>query len=190
VFFSYLQSGDITEVNAFVRTERDAEAMMPIVRREMAALDARLAVYAMATIDEKAQRSVVNERLVATLSTTLAAMATLLSVVGLYGVMAYMVTRRTREIGIRMALGAISRQIAAGVLREAAVLVLLGLALGSMAAWWLGRFVRSQLYGVSPADPVAIATGAIALAAVAAAAALLPARRAAHVTPAAALRDE
>ena len=77
-------------------------------------------------------------------------MATLLSVMGLYGVMAYMVTRRTREIGIRMALGALSSQIATGVLREAGVLVALGLAVGFGAAWWLGRYVQNQLYGVSP----------------------------------------
>ena len=190
VFFSYLQSGDINDVNAFVRTSSDPAAVIPLVRREMAAIDSRLALYAFTTIEEKAARSVTNERLVATLSTTLASMATLLSVVGLYGVMAYMVTRRTREIGIRMALGAVSRQIAAGVLREAAVLVAGGLAVGALAAWWLGRFVRSQLYGTTPTDPVSLLVGAAVLITVAGLASLLPARRAARVAPIAALRDE
>ena len=190
VFFSYLQSGDINDVNAFVRTSGDPAAVVPLVRREMAAMDSRLALYALTTIEEKAARSVTNERLVATLSTTLASMATLLSVVGLYGVMAYMVTRRTREIGIRMALGAVSRQIAAGVLREAAVLVAGGLAVGALAAWWLGRFVRSQLYGTTPTDPVSLLVGAAVLITVAGVAVLLPARRAARVAPITALRDE
>ena len=117
-------------------------------------------------------------------------MATLLSVVGLYGVMAYMVTRRTREIGIRMALGAVGRQIAAGVLREAGMLVATGLVAGAVASWALGRFVRSQLYGTTPTDGAAMLFGALVLLAVAGAASLLPARRAARVTPVVALRDE
>ena len=99
------------------------------------------------------ERSVVNERLIAGLSATLSTIATLLAVVGLYGVIAYTVTRRTREIGIRMALGALGSQIASGVLREAGTLVVVGLGLGFGAAWWLGRYVQSQLYGVTPADP-------------------------------------
>jgi len=190
VYFSYLQSGDVNEVNAFVRTARDPATVMPFIRREVAAMDPQLAIYGVATFDDLVGRSVVNERLIATLSTTLAAMATLLSIVGLYGVMAYMVTRRAREIGIRMALGAVSRQIAGGVLREAGVLVTLGLGLGSLAAWGLGRYVRSQLYGVAPADPAILVAASLTLVAVAFAASLLPARRAARVTPMAALRDE
>jgi ABC-type antimicrobial peptide transport system permease subunit len=117
-------------------------------------------------------------------------MATLLSVVGLYGVMAYMVSRRTREIGIRMALGALSSQIARSVVREASVLVAIGLALGFGAAWWLGRYVQNQLYGVQPADSATILLAAVTLAAVAGLASALPARRAARVTPMSALRDE
>ncbi len=116
--------------------------------------------------------------------------ATLLSVVGLYGVMAYMVTRRTREIGIRMALGAVSGQIAAGVLREAGMLVATGLVAGAVVSWPLGRFVRSQLYGTTPTDGAAMLFGALVLLAVAGAASLLPARRAARVMPVVALRDE
>ncbi len=190
VFFSYLQSGDVNDVNAFVRTSGDPAAVMPLVRHEIAAIDARIAVYGVTTIEQKAARSVNNERLIATLSTTLAVMATLLSVVGLYGVMAYMVTRRTREIGIRMALGAVGRQIAAGVLREAGMLVATGLVAGAVASWALGRFVRSQLYGTTPTDGAAMLFGALVLLAVAGAASLLPARRAARVTPVVALRDE
>jgi predicted permease len=190
VYFPYLQAGDINEVNAFVRTSGDPSSTMALVRREMATMDRDLAVYGITTLDEIVQRSVVNERLIATLSSTLSVMATLLSIVGLYGVMAYTVTRRTREIGIRMALGAVSRQVAGGVLREASLLVAAGLVAGGATTWALGRFVRNQLYGVSPADPATLLAASVALAAVATAAALLPARRAARVNPMVALRDE
>ena len=163
---------------------------MQAVRRLMASLDPRLAIYDVGTLEERVERSVVNERLIASLSATLSAMATLLSVVGLYGVMAYMVSRRTREIGIRMALGALSSQIARAVLREAGVLVAIGLAVGFGAAWWLGRYVQNQLYGVEPADTATILIAALTLAAVAGLASALPARRAARVTPMSALREE
>jgi ABC-type antimicrobial peptide transport system permease subunit len=100
------------------------------------------------------------------------------------------VTRRTREIGIRIALGAVSSQIAGAVLREAAVLVGVGLGLGFGAAWWLGRYAASQLYGVTPADPATIAMAAAALSSIAAIAAFVPARMAASVAPMAALRQD
>jgi predicted permease len=190
IFFPYLQAGQLENVTAYVRTAREPEAVMQAVRRLMASLDPRLAVYDVATLEERVERSVVNERLIASLSATLSAMATLLSVVGLYGVMAYMVSRRTREIGIRMALGALSSQIARSVLREASVLVAIGLAVGFGAAWWLGRYVQNQLYGVQPADAATILMAAVTLAAVAGLASALPARRAARVTPMSALRDE
>jgi ABC-type antimicrobial peptide transport system permease subunit len=147
-------------------------------------------IYGVATMDDLVQRSVVNERLIAGLSITLSTIATLLAVVGLYGVIAYTVTRRTREIGIRMALGALGSQIAGAVLREAGTLVVVGLGFGFGAAWWLGRYVQSQLYGITPADPGTIALAAAALATVGAVAALVPARRASRVSPMSALREE
>jgi predicted permease len=189
IFFPYLQAS-IESVTALVRTRRDPATVLSAVRREMAELDPGVALYEVATLEDKALRSVVNERLIAGLSTVLASVATLLSVVGLYGVMAFLVTRRTREIGIRMALGALARQIASGVLREAGALVALGLALGLGAAWWLGRYVESQLYGVAPTDPRAVLLAAAGLCAVAALAAGVPAWRAARVSPMSALREE
>jgi predicted permease len=197
VFLPYLQS-TMENVTAYVRTDRDPYSLMQTIRREMAALDPQVAVFGVSTLDERVDQSVVTERLVAGLSSTLAVVATLLSIVGLYGVMAYTVTRRTREFGIRMALGALDRQIAGNVLREAGVLVAAGLAVGLAGAWWLqraaawslGEYVRRQLYGVAPADLSNVALAAAALAAVAAVAALLPARRAARVTPMSALREE
>jgi len=105
-------------------------------------------------------------------------------------VMAYTVTRRTREIGIRMALGALASQIAARVIREAAVLVSIGLMIGFGAAWWLGRYVQAQLYGVTPADTTTILLAGVSLTVVAAIAAMVPARRASRIAPMSALRDE
>ena len=189
IFFPYLQAS-IENVSTYIRADGDPMALMERVRREVAALDAQLAIYNVSTLDDRAKLSVVNERLVASLSATLSLMATVLSIIGLYGVMAYSVTRRTREIGIRMALGALSSQIAGAVLREAAALVGVGLGLGLGAAWWLGRYVESQLYGVTSADGATIAIAAVALSSVAAIAAFIPARRAANVAPIAALRQD
>jgi predicted permease len=189
VFFPYLQA-TMEGVTAYVRTSQDPTAMMSTLRREMAALDPQLAIYEIGTLDERVEQSVVNERLIASLSAVLSVMATLLSVIGLYGVMAYLVARRTREIGIRMALGALGSQIARGVLREAALLVTAGLALGFIAAWQLGRYIEGQLYGVRPADAMTIALAAVTLTAVAAVATALPARRAASVAPMSALRGD
>jgi predicted permease len=189
VFFPYLQ-GNIEYLTAYVRTSQDPHVVMQAVRREMAALDPAVAIYDVATLDERVERSVVNESMIATLSAALGVMATLLSIMGLYAVLAYTVTRRTREIGIRMALGAPAGQIAGGVLREAGVLIALGLLVGLIAASWLGRYVQNQLYGIAPADPVTIVVASLTLTLVAGIASVLPARRAARLTPMAALREE
>jgi len=189
IFFSYLQ-GNIEGLTTYIQTEGDPESVLAMVRREVQALDPNLALVGATTLEELVGRSVVNERLVATLSAALSVTATLLSVIGLYGVMAYVVARRTREIGIRMALGAIGRQIAIGVLREAGLLVGLGLAAGGLTAWWLGRYIQEQLYEITPADPVTVVLAAIALSAVAVCATLLPATRAARIAPMEAIREE
>jgi predicted permease len=189
VFFPYLQAR-IAGVTAYVRTIQAPEAAVAGIRREMAALDSNVAIYGVTTLEDLVDRSVVNERLIASLSATLSLMATLLSVIGLYGVMAYIVARRTREIGIRMALGAPGAEIARGVLREAAVLVGLGLCVGFAASWWLGRYVQGQLYGVTPADAPTMALAALMLTTVAAIATIVPASRAARVAPMAAIRGD
>ncbi|MPZ21161.1 MAG: FtsX-like permease family protein [Luteitalea sp.] len=109
---------------------------------------------------------------------------------GLYGVMAYTVARRTREIGIRMALGAGSRDVAAMILRHVAALVGVGVAIGLAAAWGLGRYVGSQLFGITPTDPATMAAAVVVLASVAALAGLIPTRRAAGINPIRALRHD
>jgi ABC-type antimicrobial peptide transport system permease subunit len=104
--------------------------------------------------------------------------------------MAYTVSRRTREIGIRIALGARASQVATHIVQEAGAVVVTGLAMSAPLVWWLGRYVRSQLYGIEPADPWTLGAAATGLLAVAALAAGIPARRAARVDPMTALRDD
>jgi len=116
--------------------------------------------------------------------------ALLLAAIGLYGVMAFAVTQRTREIGVRIALGAQRRDVLRMVMRRGLLLTGAGLVIGLAAALALGRFVGSLLYGVTPADPLTLVTVALVLTGVASVAAYLPARRAARVQPMVALRAE
>jgi predicted permease len=190
VFVPLLEGEDPPGITAYVRTARSPETVMPAIRRTVQDLDANVPLFALRTVDEQLRRSVTNERLVAGLSVLFGGLATLLAMVGLYGVMAYSVARRTREIGIRMALGARPSWVAWLVGREVAILVTFGVLLALPAAWWLGRYVRSQLYGLEPFDPLTVAAAVGLLAGVAAVAGLVPARRAASVNPIVALRYE
>jgi predicted permease len=190
IFLAALEHDAIAELTAYVRTTGDPNQMAAAIRRVVQKLDPTLPAFNVRTFEEHLARSLTNEHLFASLSTAFGALATLLAAVGLYGVMAYTVTRRTREIGIRIALGARTSQVAGPVLREAAVLVAIGLGLGLGAAWWLTRYVESQLYGVAPHDPWTLIVCAVALTTVAGLAAWLPARRATRIDPLAALRSE
>jgi predicted permease len=190
VFFPLMQAKSLENVTTYLRVEGPVAPAFASVRKEVAALDPGLALYDMGTLEERVDRSITNERLIASLSGTLSTVATLLSIVGLYGVMAYSVARRTREIGIRLALGAFRSRVARGVLREASVLVGFGLLIGYGSSVWLGRYLESQLYGVGATDGWTAAGAAVLLAAVAAAAAGLPALRAARIEPMAALRQD
>ena len=130
------------------------------------------------------------ERLMASLSAFFGFLAALLAMVGLYGVVSFMVVRRRNEIGVRMALGATRRDILLLVLREAGTLLAVGLAIGIVLAIGAATLARSLLFGLKPSDPATIAMAAVGLAAVAIAASLLPAHRAATLDPVTALRDE
>jgi len=152
------------------------------------ALDQNLPVSAVRSVDMQVARSLSNERLMATMSAIFGVLATALAVVGLYGVMAYTVARRTREIGIRMALGARGADVGWLVMRETLTIAVAGAAAGLPIAWWLSRFVESQLYGVTPMDGTSIAGAVLALAAAALVAGLAPTRRAVKVEPMRALR--
>jgi len=184
------ESGGLNNVTVYLRSRQPTASVVANVRGVVRALDPGMPVFNVATLDERVARSLRNERLVAGLSAAFATLATLLGVVGLYGVMAYTVTRRSREIGIRMALGARASLVARHVVREAGLLIVAGLVLAAPAAWWLKRYIAAELYGVTPGDPQTIALAAIGLTTVGLLAAAIPARRAARVSPMQALREE
>lgn len=139
-------------------------------------------------MDNQLDRSLSNERLLALLATAFAALAVLLAVVGLYGVTSFVVTSRTREIGIRIALGATRFSALALIVRDAAVMVLAGVAIAVPTMFGLGRLIESQLFGVAAMDPRTVAGCALLIVVVALGAAALPARRAAALNPVEALR--
>jgi ABC-type antimicrobial peptide transport system permease subunit len=156
----------------------------------MESLDPNLPLYDLKTLAEQVDESVFNDRLLTFFSLCLAVLASLLAALGLYGVMAYVVARRTREIGIRMALGATRGGAAWLILREVMLLAGMGLAIGFTAAFGLGRLIESQLFGVKASAPLVFLLAGLLLAAVAMLAGFLPARRAAGVNPMVALRYE
>jgi ABC-type antimicrobial peptide transport system permease subunit len=147
-----------------------------------------LPITSFRTLDEQVNRSLNTERLLATLSGAFGALALLLSLVGLYGVMSFVVTQRTREIGIRLALGATEGSAIWLVLRDAIAMITAGMAIALPCAGALGRLVESQLFGVKPTDPLTIAAATLLLATAALGAALIPAYRASTVNPVDALR--
>jgi predicted permease len=173
-----------------VRTASDASAEAPSVLRAVAQVDRRLSLSGMKTLNDQMDDSLVQERLVSSLAGLFGMLAVLLASVGLYGVMAYTVSRRTNEIGIRMALGAGRTQIAGLVLREVLLMVLAGLVLGLPAAMAAARLLRSQLHGLGPYDPMTMLFAVTVLTGVAVLACYLPATRAMRIEPMAALRYE
>src|SRR5262249_10027735 len=142
------------------------------------------------TFDEQIDRSLNTERMLAALSSSFGTLALLLSLVGLYSVMSFVVTQRTREIGIRLALGATRRSTIWLVLGDALVMIGGGTAIALPCVWALGRLVQSQLYDIKPMDPVTILVATLVLCVTALGAALVPARRASAVSPTDALRFE
>lgn len=189
VFTPYFQSNALS-TNVYVRTSLSPEQMFASIRRTVAQMDSSLPVFDMRSMEEQIDRSLVTERMIAMLSAVFGAIATVLATVGLYGVMAYTVARKTREIGIRMALGAFSRDVIWMVMREVLVLIALGVSIGLVSSVLLSRFVEAQLFGLTPNDPATLALAAGILTAVAALAGYLPALRASRVNPIRALRYE
>jgi predicted permease len=186
-FYGAFASRDMTLA---VRTSLEPTSVTSAIREQVSALDKDLPLYNIATMDHLVSASVAQPRLNLSLLAAFAALALVLAAVGVYGVMAYAVTQRTQEFGIRMALGALPADVLKQVFLEGGRLAAIGLALGLIAALALTRLMASLLFGVKPSDPVTLGMAAALLAFVALAACYIPARRATRVDPLVALRYE
>jgi len=179
-----------TTMSLAMRTKGDPKAMLGAARKEIAALDPLLAPYHIFTLEEAVARTLVGRRLATWLLALFACAALLLAAVGIYGVMSYSVSQRTREIGVRMALGAQAGDVLKLVLGQGFRLIGLGLVVGCVAAISLAQLMRAMFFGVSATDPVIFVGVALLLIVVALLACWIPARRAAKVDPMIALRTD
>jgi len=177
-------------VSYYVRTKQDPLTIAPLLRKEVAAIDANLPVFDVNTMDEVVDASLFAERFVAKLTGAFAFLAALLSALGIYGVLAFLVVQRSREIGIRMALGADAWSVRLLILREVAFMALIGVALGLPAAFGLAVVSESLLYGVRAREPWIYAADIALSALVAFVACYIPVSRATRVDPLVALRYE
>jgi predicted permease len=184
-------SADVSRTLYFyVRTQLPPSTMFASIRRAVAEIDPLLAIDDLRTMDQQIDENLANERLIELLAVTFGLLATLLAGVGLYGVVAYSTGQRTKEIGIRIALGSSRWSISQLVFTDVLRMAILGVAVALPAAIMLARLLRSQLFGVTPADPLVLTAAVALVAVVAVIAALLPARKAATVEPSVVLRSE
>jgi predicted permease len=190
VYVPFMQNETVTAITVYVRTTHDAAEVAAPLRRAVQQADAGLPVIGMRTMQAQVDRFLVTERLVAMLSGVFGLLATVLAAIGLYGVMAYAVARRTQEIGIRMALGADRAKVVRLVMSEVAAMAGIGIVIGLPCAMGLSRFVQSELFGVTPADAMTLGLASLALAVVSILAGYVPAWRATRVDPVVALRYE
>jgi putative ABC transport system permease protein len=173
-----------------VRTSLEPASVTGAIRQQVFAVDRNMPVYEVSTMDQLLSNSVVQPRLNLTLLVAFAALALGLAAVGIYGVMAYTVTQRTHEIGIRMALGAQREDVLKQVLAEGARLAAIGLAFGLAGSLAASRLISTLLFGVKPTDPLTFGVVAVILTSVTLAACYIPSRRATRVDPMVALRYE
>jgi len=190
LYYPALQSSFGGFGTIFVNTDGDPLLVVETVRREIHAIDPNLPLYNVMTMEERAGAALARPRFATTLLGAFAGIALLLAAIGLYGVMAFSVAQRTREIGLRMALGADAGLVLRGVLRQGLALGGLGIGLGLLGSLALQRVVGGMLYGVTASDPLTLAAVSLLMAIAAGAAALVPARRATRVDPMEALRAE
>jgi predicted permease len=177
-------------VNVFARVQGDPRVVMPQLREQTRRIDSNLIVSDMRTLDDQLNRRLSNERLLSFLSVGFAFLASLLAVIGLHGVLSFVVARRTREIGIRIALGADKGRVIRLIIWEMLPVILIGLAAGVITGLLCGRFVESQLFGVKAADPLVFAIGVAVLLTASILAAFIPAWRASRIDPMASLRHD
>ena len=178
----------ISRVSVYVRTAGDPEQVMPSLRSAVRQIDPNFVVSGMRTLNVQINSRMANERMLSFLATGFAILATMLALVGLHGVLVFQVANRTHEIGIRMALGARRAVIVRLIATEMTAVVLAGLAAGVATAYWCGRYVQSQLFGLDADDPLVFSIAVIALLSAATAATILPALRASRIDPLRALR--
>jgi ABC-type antimicrobial peptide transport system permease subunit len=190
--FPYWQAKDnwMVPQDLVLRTSGDPMSLSGAVRQAIWSIDRSQPVSDVQTLDDLLDHEVAQRRVQATLLGALAALALVLACVGIYGVLSYLVTRRTQEIGVRLALGADSWDILRSVARRGMALTGAGIVLGTVGALALSRLISGMLYGVSANDPVVYGGASLIFALVALAACLIPARRAAKIDPIAALRYE
>jgi len=190
LFVPYVQQTQVRRLTYQIRTRTDPQAIVPALRGVVHTADPALPLVSVRTQEEQVETDLTDERLLVSLTSGFGLLALVLAAVGIYGLMAYSVAQRTREIGIRMALGAIPRQILAMVLRESFSLSVTAIALGVATSMVVMRFVKSLLFGIAPSDPTVVWGATTLLMLVAVGASWLPARRAARVHPVEALRRD
>ena len=179
-----------TSMNLLVRTTADPSALAPAIQTRLHSIAPTLAVFNVRTLFEHVGRSLYVERMESLLLVFFGSLALMLTAIGIYGVVAYAVAQRTREVGIRMALGARKRHVQKLILAKGLMLVVWGTGFGFIGCYWLSRLVATQLYGIESSDPATLGTAAAILLAVALLASYIPARRASQVDPVVALRCE
>ncbi|HEU4786593.1 MAG TPA: ABC transporter permease [Gemmatimonadaceae bacterium] len=189
-YMPYKQDTTAGVLTFYVRSSVPPKTLMPEIRSTIARIDRDLPLMSFKTMPQQIRDNVYLDRMITTLSAAFAALATLLAAIGLYGVLAYSVVQRTKEIGVRMALGADSSSIVAMVLRHVAVMTVVGAAVGAGGAYAIGKGAQSLLFGITARDPLVMAAATVVLALVALAAGSIPARRASRVDPVQALRYE
>jgi predicted permease len=189
-FYPYKQDTTVGSMNFYVRSALDAAVLMPQIRAAAMTVDRTLPLVGLKTMSQQIRDNVYLDRMITTLTAGFAMLATLLAAIGLYGVLAYSVVQRTKEIGVRIALGADQGRIMIMVLRHVGIMTIVGAAIGAVGALVIGRAAQSLLYGVAGRDPLVLLAATISMAFVALAAGAIPARRAARIDPVNALKYE
>ena len=189
-YVPYRQTERVRSIAFYVKTAGDPAQFVGQVRSIVQRLDPNLPVEELRTLPDQVRQNVFLDRFVGLMSTSFAVLATVLAAVGLYGVLAYTVAQRTREIGLRMALGAAPGRVRTMVLRQVGIMTLIGGAIGLLASFWIGKFAEELLFEMQGRDPVVFIGAPLALALVALAAGFIPAHRASKVDPMTALRYE
>jgi ABC-type antimicrobial peptide transport system permease subunit len=189
-FLSRYQNPELGSINFYVRSNLAPESLLPAIPRVVADIDPDLPVDNLATLPGVIRDSLFIDRLIGILSSGFALLATLLAAIGLYGVLSYAITQRTRELGLRQALGATPGQLRGMVLRQVGLMGLVGATIGLVLAILLGRAAEAVLFGLTGYDPFVLGAAALVLAAVVLVAGYLPARHASGTDPLVALRHE